>query len=54
MKTVAEGVETQEIMDTLKELGCDYQQGYYISRPLDASALTEWLKERDKMQQTLF
>ncbi len=48
MKAVAEGVETQEVMDSLKELGCDYQQGYYISRPLDASALIEWLQNRDK------
>ena len=54
MKTVAEGVESQEIMDELRELGCDYQQGYYISRPLDASALIEWLQARANDQQKLF
>jgi len=54
MKTVAEGVETQEIMDELISLGCDYQQGYYISRPLDGSALIEWLQKRANDQQKLF
>ena len=34
MKTVAEGVETEEQMKVLKRLGCDYIQGYYIGRPL--------------------
>ena len=33
-KIVAEGVETQEQMDTLVELGCDYLQGYYYSKPI--------------------
>jgi len=55
MKTVAEGVESQEIMDRLIELGCDYQQGYHISRPLDAKALIEWMElHKEGQQQTLF
>ena len=33
IKTVAEGVEKREQLDTLRELGCDYIQGYYFSRP---------------------
>lgn len=33
-KIVAEGVETEEQMDTLVELGCDYLQGYYYSKPI--------------------
>jgi len=33
--TVAEFVENLEILQSLKELGVDYLQGYYISRPLD-------------------
>ena len=31
---IAEGVETEEQMSTLKNLGCDYVQGYYFSRPV--------------------
>jgi EAL domain-containing protein (putative c-di-GMP-specific phosphodiesterase class I) len=34
IKTVAEGVETQDQLLKLKELGCDYGQGYLFARPL--------------------
>lgn len=33
-KIVAEGVESEEQRDTLIELGCDYLQGYYYSKPV--------------------
>lgn len=36
MKVVAEGVETQEQLDILRELSCDEVQGYLISRPVPA------------------
>lgn len=32
--TVAEGVETLEQVDFLKEMGCDIAQGYYYARPM--------------------
>ena len=31
---IAEGVESKEQMELLRELGCDIIQGYYFSRPL--------------------
>jgi len=34
IKTIAEGVETQEQFETLIELGCDYFQGYFFYRPM--------------------
>lgn len=34
VKVVAEGVETEEQMNLLKELNCHYAQGYYIDKPL--------------------
>ena len=34
MKVIAEGVETREQADFLKENGCDFFQGYYFSRPV--------------------
>jgi diguanylate cyclase (GGDEF)-like protein len=34
LKVVAEGVESQEIMQHLTSLGCDIAQGYFFSRPL--------------------
>lgn len=41
---VAEGVEHSSIEDMMKEVGCDYQQGYYIARPMPLNDLIEWLK----------
>jgi diguanylate cyclase (GGDEF)-like protein/PAS domain S-box-containing protein len=43
---VAEGVETREQLDFLKEKNCDVVQGYFLSRPLPAEALTEFLSKR--------
>lgn len=34
LKVVAEGVETQEQLERLLEIGCDYVQGYYFARPM--------------------
>jgi diguanylate cyclase (GGDEF)-like protein len=39
LRVVAEGVETAEVMDALRELRCDVAQGYHISRPLPAGEL---------------
>ena len=30
----AEGIETKEMADTMRSIGCDYLQGYYYSRPV--------------------
>jgi EAL domain-containing protein (putative c-di-GMP-specific phosphodiesterase class I) len=42
----AEGVETQEILDFLDNVGCDRAQGYFIGRPMAGdvleSAVREW------------
>lgn len=43
LTTVAEGVETREVAEALREMGCDVGQGYYFSRPLRATALEAWL-----------
>ncbi|WP_083201096.1 putative bifunctional diguanylate cyclase/phosphodiesterase [Marinomonas spartinae] len=37
MKTIAEGVETQEQLTMLQELACDEMQGYYLSKPLPST-----------------
>ena len=44
MKVTAEGVETGEIMSMLSVMGADCAQGYYISRPVRAAELVEFLR----------
>jgi len=44
LKVVAEGVEHQDVLDSLAALRCDAAQGYFISRPLPADELTSWLQ----------
>lgn len=39
LEVVAEGVETKEQYEILKELGCDYIQGYYFSKPVDSAEI---------------
>ncbi len=45
LKVVAEGVESQESWDRLKEMGCDSAQGYFMSRPITADKFMQWMKE---------
>jgi|WetSurMetagenome_2_1015567.scaffolds.fasta_scaffold08788_4 diguanylate cyclase (GGDEF)-like protein/PAS domain S-box-containing protein len=47
MDVVAEGVETEEQLEKVRELGCEYGQGYYFSRPVEKDAaeallLSDW------------
>lgn len=42
VKIVVEGVETREMADCLKKLGCDYLQGFYYARPLDTKEFKEF------------
>lgn len=34
IRSVAEGVETKEQLETLRTLGCEYAQGYYFNKPI--------------------
>ncbi len=43
LKTVAEGVETEDVMDSLRTLGCTMAQGYYILKPAIAEDVTRWM-----------
>ena len=44
MSVVAEGVETQAVVDILAEEGCDFAQGYHFARPASAAVISaEWL-----------
>jgi EAL domain-containing protein (putative c-di-GMP-specific phosphodiesterase class I) len=43
LKVVAEGVENVESYNKLSSLGCDYAQGFFLSRPLSPDRATVWL-----------
>lgn len=43
LKTLAEGIETQEIATLLAELGCDWGQGYYFDKPLSVEQFEKLL-----------
>ena len=44
LKTIAEGVEEASHVDILRSFGCDEIQGYYISHPLPADELFEFMR----------
>jgi diguanylate cyclase (GGDEF)-like protein len=45
MKVVAEGVEDEATLLSLRNLGCNYAQGYFIGRPMMAEQIANWQKE---------
>jgi diguanylate cyclase (GGDEF)-like protein len=47
MQTTAEGIETNELAQTLAALGCTYGQGFLYARPLDKDEAFQMLGERN-------
>lgn len=45
LAVIAEGIETKEQFQKLREFGCEFGQGYYFSRPLPVSAIEPLLAE---------
>jgi diguanylate cyclase (GGDEF)-like protein/PAS domain S-box-containing protein len=46
LKTIAEGIETEEQWKTLRLLRCDMGQGYYFSKPLPAEEVEKFFKQQ--------
>ena len=44
LDVVAEGIETKEQLEILRELGCEYGQGYFFFRPLDEANVLNVLR----------
>lgn len=56
---IAEGIETESQLALLKNLGCDYGQGYLMSKPLPKEVMenllhqkTYWLPEREETSES--
>ncbi|MEM6252811.1 MAG: EAL domain-containing protein [Cyanobacteria bacterium P01_D01_bin.156] len=45
LSVIVEGIESREDVDMLKEIGFQYMQGYYFSRPLRANAVVDFLSK---------
>lgn len=49
LRVVAEGVETAECWNLLRRLGCDFAQGYLISRPLSAADVVPFVQQANQL-----
>ena len=45
LRVIAEGIETSRQLDRLRELGCQFGQGYYFSQPLQSKAALQFLSD---------
>ena len=45
MQSVAEGVETEDDWHLMRELECDFAQGYFIARPMASDQVGAWLEQ---------
>ena len=43
LKVVAEGTETEEQVNQLKQLGCEMAQGYFFSKPIATDSIVKLL-----------
>ena len=48
LEVTAEGIERAALLNQVRSVGCDYAQGYFIARPLEAGAMAELLAGADR------
>ncbi|PVB62338.1 GGDEF domain-containing protein [Labrenzia sp. 011] len=52
MSTTAEGVETEELLNMLVDIGCSEAQGYYLGRPMPVADVRELIRSVDREMST--
>jgi len=52
LKVIAEGVENEETLKALRNLGCDMVQGFHLSRPLSGKDFDAWWSSRTPEEKT--
>ena len=45
LRTVAEGIEDQATLIALRDMGCEFGQGFGIARPADLETVVRWMQE---------
>ena len=50
LSVVAEGVETRQQLERLREIGCDYVQGYFFAKPMPAEEFEHLLKNQGEKE----
>ena len=52
LSVVAEGVETREQLERLREIGCDYVQGYFFAKPMSIDQFERMLEQEARENKT--
>ncbi len=50
IETIAERVETKQVLDKLGSLGIEFAQGYYIARPASVESFEPWSRKKGQLQ----
>ncbi len=53
IRTLAEGVEAEEHVRFLTEIGCDMMQGFYLTKPVSCGALQSFFLHSDRQSETM-
>jgi len=47
LQVVAEGVEDEQTLRQISDMGCEEAQGYFLSKPVSSDDLLDWLNNRE-------
>ena len=50
LEIVCEGIEEKEHLDTMKQFGIEYIQGYYFSKPLPEAEFLNFINEKNEVK----